>query len=55
MSQSWRLIPMIQANGAQQMAIDIDQCATRVARVDRRIGLDEVLEGVDAEVIAAQR
>ena len=37
------------------MSIGIDQRAAGIARVDRRIGLDEIFEGIDAEMIAAQR
>ena len=40
---------------AQQLAACIHQRAARVARVDGRVGLDEVLEGVDAQLRAAQR
>jgi len=40
---------------AQQVAVDVDQRAARVAGVDGRVGLDEVLEVVDAELVAAQR
>ena len=32
----------------------VDQCSTRVARVDGGVGLDEVLKGVDAELVAPQ-
>ncbi len=38
-----------------QVAFCIDQGAAGVAGIDRRIGLDEVLEGVDAELIAPER
>ena len=40
---------------ADQVAGGVDQRAAGIARIDRRIGLDEVLEAVDAEVIAAER
>jgi len=40
---------------AEQIAVGVHQCATGIARIDGGIGLDEVLEGVDAEMIAAQR
>ena len=33
----------------------VDQRAAGVAGIDRRVGLDEVLEAVDAEVVAAER
>ncbi len=36
------------------MPIGIDQRAAGIAGVDRRVRLDEILEGVDAEMIAAQ-
>jgi hypothetical protein len=35
---------------ADQVAVAVDQSTTRIARVDRGIGLNEVLEGVDAEM-----
>ena len=38
-----------------QVAGGIGQRAAGVAGVDRRIGLDEILEGVDAELRAAER
>ena len=37
---------------AQQTAVHIDQCATRVSWVDSCVGLDKVLEGVDAKLVA---
>ena len=40
---------------ADQVARGVDERAARVARVDRRVGLDEILEAVDAEVVAAER
>ena len=40
---------------ADELAIDIDQRAARIAHVDGRVGLDEVLEGRDAELSAARR
>ena len=40
---------------ADQLAVGIDQRATGVAHVDGRVGLDEVLEGRDAELAAARR
>ena len=39
---------------ADQIAAGVDQCAAGVAGIDRRIGLDEILEGVDAQMRAAQ-
>ena len=39
---------------AQQVAMDIHQCASRVAGVDGCVGLDEILEGVDAQLAAPQ-
>ena len=40
---------------ADQVAVRIDQRAARVALVDRRVGLNEVLESVDAEIAAPER
>ena len=37
---------------AGQMPVHIHQRTARVAGVDRRIGLDEILEGVDAQLVA---
>src|SRR5215467_2654743 len=39
---------------ADQIAARVDQCAARIAEIDRGIGLNEILEGVDAEMIAAE-
>jgi hypothetical protein len=39
---------------AEQVAVGVDQRAARVAEVDRGIGLDEVLEMVDVQVVAPQ-
>ena len=36
------------------MALDVHQGTPRVARVDGRIGLDEVFKGVDAQSVATQ-
>ena len=40
---------------ADQLAACADQRAARVARIDRRVGLDEVLVGGDADVAAPER
>src|SRR5690606_32221509 len=40
---------------AQQVAMDIDQRTTRIARVDGRIRLDEIFKGVDPQFAAPQR
>ena len=40
---------------ADQVAGGVDERAAGVARVDRGVGLDEVLEAVDAEMVAAER
>ena len=40
---------------ADHVAVDIHQRATGVAGVDRRIGLNEIFKGVDAEMTARQR
>ncbi|AEK60364.1 hypothetical protein CFU_0527 [Collimonas fungivorans Ter331] len=40
---------------ADQVAVGVDQGAAGIAGVDRSIGLDEVLELVDAEMAATQR
>ena len=37
------------------MAHRVDERAAGIARIDRRVGLDEVLEAVDAELIASKR
>src|SRR6185503_863099 len=39
---------------ADQVAARVDQRAARIALVDRGVGLDEVLEGVDAKSGAAE-
>ena len=38
---------------AGEVAVGIDQCAAGVARVDRRVGLDEVFVVVQAQLVAA--
>ena len=38
-----------------QVSARVDQCAAGVAGVDRRIGLDEVFEPVDSQLIATER
>ena len=40
---------------AFEVAVDVDQRAARIAGVDGGVGLDEVLEGVDAQLVAPQR
>src|SRR5215467_8986367 len=40
---------------ADQIAARVDQCAAGIAEIDCGIGLNEILEGVDAEMIAAER
>ncbi len=40
---------------ADQLATQVEQGATRVARVDGRIGLDEVFQVLDVEAAAAER
>ena len=40
---------------AHQFAPQVDQCATRVPEVDRRVSLDEVLDRLDAEPGSPQR
>ena len=40
---------------AQQIAIGVHQRTARIARIDGGVGLDEILERVDAELIASQR
>ena len=40
---------------AQQIALHIHQCAAGISRVDGGIGLNEIFEGIDTQLIAAQR
>ena len=40
---------------ADQIARRVDQRAAGVAGIDRGVGLDEILEPVDAEMVAAER
>ena len=40
---------------AQQVAVHIDQRAAGIAGIDRCIGLDKILEGVDTQLVASQR
>ena len=40
---------------AHQIAVNVDQRAAGVAGVDGRIGLDEILEGVDAQMRTTER
>ena len=55
-------IPMRAARLGKDRAVDADEVARRVderaagvAGIDRRIGLDEVLEAIDAEMVAPER
>ena len=39
---------------AHQQTVGIDQCATRVTRIDSRICLNKIFKGVDAQLFASQ-